>query len=147
MELSINIADLEGLDKAAVELLDNCKGYYCFAFQGQVGAGKTTFIKALCKQLGTIDAVASPTYALVNEYHTDAAKAQGKTHIYHIDLYRLKNTAEAEDIGLDDYLADTDAWCFIEWPELAGILLPDKIVRIFIYRNDDDSRTLRLMKP
>ena len=147
MDQTITIPNLQSPNKAVKELLSLSKGYYCFAFIGDLGAGKTTFIKAICRQLGSEDEISSPTYALVNQYNASGATADGRTLIYHIDLYRLKTPEEAEDMGLDDYLADRDAWVFIEWPEIAGNLLPDKIVRIFIYRNEDDSRTLRISIP
>lgn len=130
-----------------MQVLRAADGYFCFAFYGEVGAGKTTFIKALCKVLGTTDTVASPTFALVNEYGASGAAAKGRKKIYHLDLYRLKSVEEAEDIGLDDYLADDRAWIFIEWPEVAGNLLPEKIVAIFISGNADKSRTVRIALP
>lgn len=97
-----------------------------FAFHGELGAGKTTFIKALCAELGVNDAMSSPSFSLVNEYHD----ANGKP-IYHFDLYRLKSPEEAFDIGMEEYLYSGN-YCFVEWPERAEELLPEETVHVKI---------------
>jgi tRNA threonylcarbamoyladenosine biosynthesis protein TsaE len=107
-------------------------------FHGQMGAGKTTFIKALAKELGVSDATSSPTFSLVNEYKT----ANGQP-LYHFDVYRLKSESEALDFGIEDYLYSGN-WCFIEWSEKIPNLLPDKYSEVTITTTVDDKRLLRL---
>jgi tRNA threonylcarbamoyladenosine biosynthesis protein TsaE len=107
-------------------------------FHGQMGAGKTTFIKALAKELGVTDATSSPTFSLVNEYKT----ANGQP-LYHFDVYRLKSESEALDFGIEDYLYSGN-WCFIEWSEKIPNLLPDKYSEVTITTTVDDKRLLRL---
>ena len=108
-----------------------------FAFNGQMGAGKTTFIKALCEALGVSETVTSPTFAIVNEYRSDET---GEL-IYHFDFYRIKKLDEAYDMGCEDYFY-SGAVCFIEWPELVEELLPGNTVWVDIRVNDDESRTI-----
>ncbi|HQW69782.1 MAG TPA: tRNA (adenosine(37)-N6)-threonylcarbamoyltransferase complex ATPase subunit type 1 TsaE [Flavobacterium sp.] len=105
-------------------------------FHGQMGAGKTTFIKALAKELGVTDATSSPTFSLVNEYTTIDNQL-----IYHFDVYRLKSESEALDFGIDDYLYSGN-WCFIEWPEKISNLLPDDYSEITIKPTDNGKRNL-----
>jgi tRNA threonylcarbamoyladenosine biosynthesis protein TsaE len=109
------------------------------AFHGEMGAGKTTFIKAICKELGVKDVINSPTFALVNEYRSET------THelIYHFDFYRINNPAEAGNLGLLDYFY-SGALCFIEWPEIIEDYLPGDAVHVFIRENPDSSRTLTI---
>jgi len=112
MEFERDITSLESLAQVAKELLQTFKDVHVFLFDAQMGTGKTTFIKELCRQLGSDDNFSSPTYSIVNEYKTP-------THnIFHFDLYRLKNKEELFDIGFDDYL-NKSTYCFIEWPHLA----------------------------
>lgn len=108
-----------------------------FAFNGQMGAGKTTFIKALCEALGVSETVTSPTFSIVNEYRADET---GEL-IYHFDFYRIKKLEEAYDMGCEDYFY-SGAVCFIEWPELVEDLLPGNTVWVDIRVNDDETRTL-----
>lgn len=140
----INIASLEQLDDAARNFMAQMGDYTVFAFYGEMGAGKTTFINALCKQLGVeTDITSSPSFAIINEYRSDTTAEL----IYHFDCYRLENEAEAQDIGAEDYF-DCGAVCLIEWPERIEGLLPDDTVRVDIIVNpDDDSRTLKMTFP
>ena len=110
-----------------------------FAFYGKMGAGKTTFIKALCDVLGVDDVVNSPTFAIVNEYHSNVLNGP----VFHFDFYRIKHVDEAFDIGTDDYFY-SGAPCFIEWPELIEPLLPDNAVRVDIDELPDGTRRVTL---
>jgi tRNA threonylcarbamoyladenosine biosynthesis protein TsaE len=107
-------------------------------FNGEMGAGKTTFIKQLCKSMGVQDTISSPTFSLVNEYHT----ADNQT-IYHFDFYRLNRESEALDMGVEDYLFSGN-WCFIEWSEKISSLIPDEHTVITIQVNPDGKRQLHL---
>ncbi|MFL1895525.1 tRNA (adenosine(37)-N6)-threonylcarbamoyltransferase complex ATPase subunit type 1 TsaE [Aquimarina sp. 2-A2] len=120
---------LDTIEEVAHQILNNASSKI-FLFHAPMGAGKTTLIKELCKQLGVKDTISSPTYSLVNEYHG----TQGK--IFHFDLYRLENTHEILDSGLDDYLYE-DAFVFIEWPEKMQEFLPDHYhnLRVEIQKN------------
>lgn len=128
---------LEEVDTIAKQLLDKASSR-TFLFYGQVGAGKTTLIKSLAKQLGVTDTISSPTFSLVNEHIT----ATGEK-FYHFDLYRLNSLEEALDIGIEDYL-DSDAWIFIEWPERIIPLLATGIHKVEIIRQDTGQRLLDL---
>jgi tRNA threonylcarbamoyladenosine biosynthesis protein TsaE len=132
----IMIRNLESIDEAAKEFLPFLKHSRVVAFYGEMGAGKTTFIKALCAELGVIDTVNSPTFAIINEYFTSK-----KELIFHIDLYRLRNLEELMDIGYEDYL-QTGNYLFIEWPEKAREILPADCINVQIRRNADESRKL-----
>lgn len=109
------------------------------AFHGKMGAGKTTFIKALCRELGVVDVVNSPTFSIVNEY----LDASGDIVAYHFDLYRLKSVAEALDMGAEDYLY-SGRYCFIEWPEVAEAILPDDCAEASVTEVEDGTRRLAL---
>lgn len=122
----ISIVSIDELPNIAESILQFSEGRKVFAFYADMGAGKTTLIKEICKQLGSNDNFSSPTYSIVNEYLTDT---NGK--IYHIDLYRLKSLEEALDVGMEEYMAG-DNYCFIEWPDLVERLLPDDVVKIEI---------------
>ncbi|MDE7165422.1 MAG: tRNA (adenosine(37)-N6)-threonylcarbamoyltransferase complex ATPase subunit type 1 TsaE [Bacteroidaceae bacterium] len=128
---------LDNISEAARQFVEAMGDHTVFAFYGGMGAGKTTFIKAVCQALGvTDDVVASPTFAIVNEY--DAPRGP----IYHFDFYRIRRPEEAVDMGCDDYFYSGSP-CFIEWPELIASLLPEEAVRVEIAENEDGSRTLR----
>ena len=114
------------LPSAARKLLASCPGGRIFALFGEMGVGKTTFIKALCHELGVTEIVQSPTFSIINEYKTTSGGS-----IYHFDLYRLNNIREVFDIGYEDYLF-SGSYCFIEWPELIESLLPPAVVRVRI---------------
>ena len=133
------IQSLAELPQVAGEFLQALGDRRVVAFQGKMGAGKTTFIKALCEQLGVCDMVNSPTFSIVNEY-TDA---DGQTLAYHFDLYRLKSVAEALDMGAEDYFY-SDRYCFIEWPDVADALLPDNCAEASIEEADNGARILSL---
>lgn len=122
----LRLTDINSIESAAAEFLSKTKGKKVFAFYGQMGAGKTTFIKELCNQLHVIDEVNSPTFAIINEYLTDANDA-----IFHFDFYRLKSKQEAIEIGAEDYFYSGDI-CFVEWPEIVEDLLPDDVLRVDI---------------
>ena len=133
------IQSLADLPQVAGEFLQALGNRRVVAFQGKMGAGKTTFIKALCEQLGVCDMVNSPTFSIVNEY-TDA---EGQTLAYHFDLYRLKSVAEALDMGAEDYFY-SGHYCFIEWPDVADALLPDNCAEASIEEADNGTRILTL---
>ena len=136
MELKIN--SLEEISAVAEEFIRLAmQEDTVFAFNGQMGAGKTTFIKALCEALGVSEPVTSPTFAIVNEYRSDET---GEL-IYHFDFYRIKNLEEAYDMGCEDYFY-SGAVCLIEWPELVEDLLPGNTVWVDIKVNEDETRTI-----
>ena len=124
--ISIQINSISELADAANQILKLFATDRIFAFYGKMGAGKTTFIKAFCRAMGSIDNITSPTFALVNEYDTS-----GPNKIFHFDFYRIKNLEEAMDIGFDDYVY-SGHYCFMEWPEKVEDLLPDQLVEIHI---------------
>jgi tRNA threonylcarbamoyladenosine biosynthesis protein TsaE len=132
-----NVADLPA---AAGQLLHLADGRKKMAFYGDIGAGKTTLIQAICKQLSVQEAVVSPTFALVHEYSFTNALNVTEL-IYHLDLYRLKNIQEALDIGVEDLLYN-EHYTFIEWPELVEDLLPEETIRIKIEALPDSSRKI-----
>lgn len=134
--IRIEIPTLESIDTAAKQLVEAFGDHTKVAFSGEMGAGKTTLIQAVCRQLGVRDTVSSPTFALINEYFTDTGAS-----IYHFDLYRIDNVSEMYDMGYEDYFY-SDAFCFIEWPEKAVDLMPPKLLYLTITVNDDGSRTV-----
>ncbi len=137
MEQRITIAGLAQLDQAAQEFLRAIEGHRLVAFYAPMGAGKTTFITAVCKALGVEeDAISSPTFAIVNEY-----RGRGGRPIFHFDFYRIEQPAEALDIGLYDYL-DSGELCLMEWPENVEALLPEETLQVHIEVAPDGSRTL-----
>lgn len=133
----INIPSLEAMPAAAQEFLASIEGHSLIAFRAPMGAGKTTFISALCHSLGVdADAVSSPTFAIVNEYRT----ANGES-VYHFDFYRIEDEREALDIGLYEYL-DSGCLCLMEWPENIADLLPEETLMVSIEVMEDGSRKL-----
>ena len=136
---TLHISDLSAIREAAREFIGDMKtcGRVVFAFYGKMGAGKTTFIKAVCEELGVKDVINSPTFAIINEY---AVPASGQS-IYHFDFYRINDIGEALDIGTEDYF-DSGAWCFIEWPEKIEPLLPDDTVCVTLTEQEDGTRTV-----
>jgi tRNA threonylcarbamoyladenosine biosynthesis protein TsaE len=127
------------LKEAAKWFLAEMRQCKIFAFHGEMGVGKTTFIKAICKELGVKDVINSPTFAIVNEYRSETTNGL----IYHFDFYRINNPAESIDLGLHDYFY-SGTLCFIEWPEKIEEYLPDGTVHVFICENVDGSRTLTM---
>ena len=134
--MEFHISSTEQINQVAQEFIAAMGNHKLFAFYGEMGAGKTTFIKALCNELGVIDVVNSPTFAIANDYET----ALGD-HIYHFDFYRLKTPQEALDFGVEDYFY-SGRICFMEWPDQIGTLLPTESVRVAITVNADGSRTV-----
>ncbi|MBD5213976.1 MAG: tRNA (adenosine(37)-N6)-threonylcarbamoyltransferase complex ATPase subunit type 1 TsaE [Bacteroidales bacterium] len=137
---TITIANLDDLPRAAREFVEAMGDATVFAFYGDMGAGKTTFINALSHELGVEEDVAnSPSFSIVNEYRSDTTAEL----IYHFDLYRLNSADEALDLGIEDYF-DSGALCLLEWPERVEQLLPDDTVRVKLSVGDDDSRTIQM---
>ncbi len=128
---------LDDLEQLSNEILMTCTKSQIFTFEGQLGAGKTTLIKSMCRYLGYTDEVTSPTFSLVNEYQTPSSM------IYHMDLYRLNSENELLDIGFEEYL-DGDAFCFIEWPQIAENLIVQSHYKIKILLNEDLSRKIEI---
>ena len=126
----------EDIKQAAKQFVDGMGENTVFAFYGKMGAGKTTFIKAVCEQLGVDDTVTSPTFAIVNEY-----EAAGGRPIYHFDFYRIKKVSEAYDMGCEEYFYSGHP-CFIEWPELIVEVLPEETVDVTIEALPDGERRL-----
>ncbi|MBQ6954140.1 MAG: tRNA (adenosine(37)-N6)-threonylcarbamoyltransferase complex ATPase subunit type 1 TsaE [Bacteroidales bacterium] len=137
MKQQIKISGLEDLKRGAKEFLDAVGENRLIAFYAPMGAGKTTFITAVCKALGVEeDAISSPTFAIVNEY-----RGRGGRPIFHFDFYRIEQPAEALDIGLYDYL-DSGELCLMEWPENVEDLLPEETLQVHIEVAPDGTRTL-----
>ena len=137
--MQIKINSLEEITAAAqtfLTALSQSGAGSVIAFYGGMGAGKTTFITALCRELGVTEPVTSPTFAIVNEYIVNDGSS-----VYHFDFYRIKRLEEAYDMGFEDYLYSGNL-CLIEWPELIEDLLPDDAIRVHITVNDDGTRTI-----
>ena len=128
----------QGEPVSALDVLRQSEPHRVFAFEGQMGAGKTTFIKQLCQEMGTMDVVNSPTFAIVNVYDVERPYPG---EVYHFDCYRLKDIREAMDFGAEEYLYSGN-YCFIEWPEKIESLLPDDTVYIRIVPQPDGDRLL-----
>lgn len=128
-------AQLDELDAIAFQLIAEAGHQRIWLFEGEMGVGKTTLIKALCRAMGVVSVVQSPTFGLVNEYTTQAGES-----VYHFDCYRLRNEAEALDIGLDEYL-DSGSYCFIEWPERIVSLWPPTYYLIHLTADAGGIRT------
>lgn len=141
--MKIEIPNRETLPQAAKEFAAQMGDETVYAFYGEMGAGKTTFIGELCRALGVEDDLAnSPSFSIINEYRSDTTAEL----IYHFDLYRLENIDDALEIGVEDYF-DSGALCLLEWPERIEALLPDDTVKVHITVNPDESRTLTIEKP
>jgi tRNA threonylcarbamoyladenosine biosynthesis protein TsaE len=133
--MEIKIQDLTHIHEAAREFISQIGSHKVFAFYGKMGAGKTTFVKAVCEELGVEDVITSPTFAIVNEYEAHDQS------IFHFDFYRIKRLEEVYDMGYEDYFY-SGALCFIEWPELIEDLLPEDAVKVTITENADGTRTV-----
>jgi len=136
--VKFTIQSINELSALATQLLELSAPRKVFIFNGNLGAGKTTLIKELCKILNVEEETSSPTYSIVNEYSAPSGK------VYHIDLYRLKSVEETYEIGLEDYLV-SENYCFIEWPELAEELLPNHYAIVNIEKNDEENREIELI--
>ncbi len=135
--MQIKIESLEQIREAAREFVQHAGDRKVFAFYGKMGAGKTTFIKAICEELGVEDVITSPTFAIVNEYRSDTT---GEL-IYHFDFYRIKKLDEVYDMGYEDYFY-SGALCFLEWPELIEEILPGDAVKVSIVEEENGSRVV-----
>lgn len=141
MEIKIN--SLDSIREAARQFIDGIGQHRVFAFYGSMGAGKTTFVKAICEELGVDDVITSPTFAIINEYALDSDLLPDVSSVYHFDFYRIKKLEEVYDMGYEDYFY-SGALCFIEWPELIEELLPEDAVKVSIKENLDGSRTVEV---
>ena len=151
--MNIIIQDLDQIRTAARQFIGQAlegNSQRVIAFYGTMGAGKTTFIKALCEELGVTDVVTSPTFAIVNEYEVDSSalntqhstfNTQPITCIYHFDFYRIKRIEEVYDMGYEDYFYSTSL-CLIEWPELIEDILPENALRVTIKVLDNGTRSI-----
>lgn len=133
-----NIDSLDDVQSVAGEFLHKYPDYRIFAFYGELGSGKTTFIKALCRELGVTDLVSSPSFALIHEYQSG-----GSGKLYHFDFYRMEKLEEAYDIGYEDYFYSGN-YCFIEWADKAEPLLPSGTLRVNIITDQYAGRILEV---
>lgn len=133
--MEIIIKNIDELETAARQFIDQIGDHRVFAFYGKMGAGKTTFIKAICRELGVGDVITSPTFAIVNEYSTSDGNP-----VYHFDFYRIRQLSEVYDMGYEEYFY-SGSLCFIEWPELVEELLPDDTVKVNIEVGSDGQQT------
>ncbi len=136
--MEIRIDNLDKIHAAAKEFIQNMGTGKVFAFYGKMGAGKTTFIKAVCEELGVDDVITSPTFAIVNEY---TSSTTGDS-IFHFDFYRIKKLDEVYDMGYEDYFYG-GSLCFLEWPELIEELLPEDVTKVYISEEPDGSRLVK----
>jgi tRNA threonylcarbamoyladenosine biosynthesis protein TsaE len=134
----LTIHSLRELPSAAKQFIQITQGSRKYAIYGKMGAGKTTFIKAVCLELGANDVVSSPSFAIINVYQTLSG-----TSIYHFDLYRIRDKKELFDLGYEDYFY-SDAYIFVEWPENAEEILPEDMIRLKITESDDGTRIITL---
>lgn len=136
--MTIKIESVDNIREAAKIFVENIGDKKLFSFEGKMGAGKTTFIKAICEELGVIDNVNSPTFSIVNEYNTSAGEI-----IFHFDFYRIQDEREALEIGIPEYL-ESGELCFMEWSENIASLLPDYLTRVFIEEEIDGTRFIEV---
>lgn len=137
--MTIELNSISELNSAAKALFNFSGDAKIFVFEGEMGAGKTTFIKTVCEELGVKDVVSSPTFSIINEYATSAAP------VYHFDFYRIKNIREAYDIGYEEYFYSGNI-CLIEWPELVAELLPENYIRVKITAISPERRVFTFSK-
>lgn len=136
--MEIHIPSLDHIQEAAAAFVDAIGNSRIIAFYGKMGAGKTTFIKALCEHLGVDDVINSPTFAIVNEYMDGDEQS-----IFHFDFYRIKKASEVLDIGFEDYIYSGNL-CLMEWPEYIEELLPEETLKVSIEENPDGSRSIHV---
>jgi tRNA threonylcarbamoyladenosine biosynthesis protein TsaE len=145
--MEIRIENIDQIRSAARQFIEKAlPERSVIAFYGTMGAGKTTFIKALCEELGVEDTVTSPTFALVNEYSVEEREPKSEnwfSKVFHFDFYRIKRLEEVYDMGYEDYFYQKNALCLIEWPELVEELLPDDALRVEISEQPDGKRKLK----
>ena len=140
MEVNFTLAQIQ---EAAGNLLYAAANYKVYAFHGEMGAGKTTFIHAMCEALGVKEVVTSPTFSIINQYKTNDPQGPGGGQtVYHIDLYRVKDENEAINAGIEDCLYSGDI-CFVEWPDKAAGIFPGDTLHITITSVDDNTRKLK----
>ena len=140
--MEIKIESIETIRNAAREFINNLGEHRVFAFYGKMGAGMTTFIKAICEELGVEDVITSPTFAIVNEYSISQPIEGIDNSLFHFDFYRIKKLEEVYDMGYEEYFY-SGSLCFIEWPELIEEVLPEDAVRVTIEENADGSRSVK----
>ena len=136
--MNFEIKSIENISETAQAFIEATKGKKIFAFYGGMGAGKTTFIKAICEQLGITDIINSPTFAIINEYTLPDKEA-----VFHFDFYRIKKIEEAFDLGYEEYFYSGHI-CFIEWPEMIETLLPEDCTRVHIEVQPDGKRIIKI---
>lgn len=135
----IVIRDLAGIDDAAKAFLEEIGDNKIVALYGSMGAGKTTFVTALCRVLGVEDVVNSPTFTIVNEYQTEVGDP-----LFHFDFYRIKSLREVEDLGFDEYVY-SGYLCLMEWPEMVEEMLPEETLKVSIAEQEDGSRLIKFI--
>ena len=138
MELNYSLEEIDGI---AASFITQIAGFNTIAFFGNLGAGKTTFISTLCKKLGVVQNVSSPTFSIINEYKTPKGE-----FIYHMDLYRLRDEHEAREAGVEEYLSSGNL-CLIEWPERAELLFEENAVKVYLEVISDKRRKMNLIMP
>jgi tRNA threonylcarbamoyladenosine biosynthesis protein TsaE len=134
----LRIENLEEINLVAKQFIELVGERRVFAMYGAMGVGKTTFVKAVCEELGVEDTINSPTFAIINEYHTPKDKI-----VYHFDFYRIEDVQEAYDFGYEDYFY-SKAMCFIEWPERIESILPSDVINLNFFEEEDGSRIIQL---
>lgn len=136
---NIVIKGLDTIDEAAKEFLQEIGDNKIIALYGSMGAGKTTFVTALCRVLGVEDVVNSPTFTIVNEYQTEEGEP-----VFHFDFYRIKSLREVEDLGFEEYVY-SDCLCLMEWPEMIEEMLPEETVKVSISEQEDGARLIKFI--
>lgn len=138
--MELHLDSTADLPRAARTLLEFAGEVRVIVFNGEIGAGKTTFIQQICRELGVREAVTSPTFSIVNEYHTERGD-----RVFHLDLYRLEQTAEAQDIGIEEYFY-SEAYCFVEWPDISLGLLPEQYISVEVEIQEGNRRKMVFLK-
>lgn len=138
--MTFRYSDLDQIEKAAEKVIQECSDHNIWLFKGQMGAGKTTLIKAICSKMKVVDNISSPTFSLLNVYQTVKEE-----EIYHFDFYRIKEEMEAVDIGCDEYFYSGN-YCYIEWPEKIPSLIPERFIEISINLEKENKREVTITK-